>query len=775
MKAVFIFTFFLFIFYKELDAQSLMQNIKGNVIEKETQLPLPGASISIINSNPIIGTTTDFDGNFTINEVPVGRYNIKISFIGYQTIIINELLVNSAKEVVLKIEMTETANLTKQVTVKADKSEAINSMAMMSARQFTVEEASRYAGGYSDPARLASSFAGVSGTMSNNGIVIRGNAPKGLLWRFEGVEISNPSHFANMGTLGAGAITALSSLVLDNSDFFTGAFPAEYGNALSGVFDLRLRNGNKDKRESAFQVGLAGIDFSSEGPFCKDSKSSYLFNYRYSTFGLLSPILPPEMGKLKYQDLSFKLNFPTNKIGTFSFWGIGALDYQGRNALNDTASWESDIDKEQYSTDLFMGAVGVSNKSNIGDKAYLKTNLALSGNGLLLNKYNYNNNLNLNHTDKINNNTSKVTFNSNLNYKFNSKHSNKTGINIDRLQYNMFFASYDSVINDLNPIVDNKGYSYFIHLFSQSKITLSEKLDFNIGIHYQLLTLNNRNSFEPRVGFIYKPNSQQNIGISYGLHSQMELLNFYFTNINGEMPNKNLDFSKSNHLILSYEIKLNSNSRLKIEPYYQYLFKVPVIPNSYYSLINLENEMYFNDSLVNKGSGKNYGIDITYEKFFSKGIYYLLTASLFDSKYTGGDNIERNTRFNKNYVINILGGKEWAVGKEKNNLFSFNLKLCAMGGDKTTPINEEQSYLLKTIVEDTTKAFSKNKSDAQVISISIVYRKNKLKHSSVFEFSFINLLGYKELTRYYFDKTQNKILKDINQLVIPNLSYRIEF
>ncbi len=384
-----------------INGQNITQTIKGKVIDKETQVSLPGASIIILGTNPIVGTTSDADGNYVIKKVVVGRYNIKVSFMGYEEMILNEILVGSGKEVVLNIELKEKIINVNEVVIRANKEEAINSMASVSARQLSVEEASRYAGGFDDPARLASSFAGVSSNLGTNGIVVRGNAPKGLLWRMEGIEITNPSHFANVSSLGAGAITALSSQMLANSDFFTGAFPSEYGNALSGVFDIKLRTGNNDKREYTVQAGLVGIDVSAEGPFVKGKKASYLFNYRYSTFGLLAPILPPEMGKLKYQDLSFKLNFPTQKAGTFSIWGIGALDYQGRDAKSDSNQWELDVDKQQYSTDLYMGAIGFNHKITFGNKTYLNTSLAATGNGLSLNQNEYNSSMILNPTNKI--------------------------------------------------------------------------------------------------------------------------------------------------------------------------------------------------------------------------------------------------------------------------------------------------------------------------------------------------------------------------------------
>ncbi|NVN95397.1 MAG: TonB-dependent receptor [Bacteroidetes bacterium] len=779
MKLKFIIAFGIFCLLANIiNAQNITQNIKGKVIDKESQSSLIGASVVVAGTNPIMGASSDIDGNYFIKKVPIGRYTIKISYIGYEDMIINEVLIGSGKEVVLNASLKEKVINSKEIVFKANKYESINSMVTLSARQLSVEEASRYAGGFDDPSRLASSFAGVSGNLGTNGVVIRGNAPKGLLWCMEGVEITNPSHFANVSSLGAGAITALSSQMLSNSDFITGAFPSEYGNALSGVFDIKLRNGNNEKREYTIQAGLVGIDLSSEGPFVKGKKASYLFNYRYSTFGLLAPVLPSEMGVLKYQDLSFKLNFPTQKYGIFSVWGIGALDYQGRNAINDSNSWKSDIDKQQYSTDLYMSALGINHKIILGNKTYINTSLAATGNGLSLDQKEYISILKLMPSNKIDNYTWKYSLTSFVNHKFSANHTNKTGIIISRLLYNMNVQKKDNN-NMLINYVNDKGSSYLMQAYSQSKYDITNDLTFNIGLHSQLFLLNNHYTVEPRIGLRWNFNPRQTIGISYGLHSQLEMLNFYFvqqqTSLGITEPNKNLDFSKAHHIVFSYDIKLTENAHLKFEPYYQFLFNIPVIPSSYYSLQNLENGIYFNDSLVNKGKGSNIGIDITFERFLNKGYYYLATASIFNSKYKGGDGIERNARFNKNYVVNLLGGKEWNVGRNKNNILNINAKLCLMGGDYYNPLNYSATYASQDIVENESKAFTLRKKDAQILSLSASYRINKLKHSSIWAISFINVLGYKEANTYYFDKTSNSIKQDVNQIVMPNFSYKLEF
>lgn len=250
------------------------------------------------------------DGNFRLESVPVGRHNFKITYVGYESFTLSEILVGSGKEVVLEIELKQSSMTLGDVVVRANtnKDQPLNSMASLSARTFSVEETSRYAGGLDDPARLASAFAGVTTTQTaSNAIIIRGNSPRGVLWRFEGVDIPAAFHFPNVDFIGGGGVTVLSNQMLRNSDFYTGAFPAEYGNASSGVFDIKMRTGNSEKREYTAGISLLGTDFSAEGPFVKGKQASYLFNYRYSTLGYIGKIMNlPNLPT--YQDLSFKLN-----------------------------------------------------------------------------------------------------------------------------------------------------------------------------------------------------------------------------------------------------------------------------------------------------------------------------------------------------------------------------------------------------------------------------------------------------------------------------------
>lgn len=761
-------------------SQTITQTIKGKVFDKTTQETLIGATVILLNSDPIIVTITNIDGEFNLENVPVGRQSIEIRMIGYESYFANELLISSGKQAVLNVGLQEKATELDEVVVrpKRIKDKPINTMATVSSCQFTVEETQRYAGGLNDPARLVSSFAGVViPSISSNGISVRGNSPSGLLWRIEGVEVPSPNHFANLTIAGAGLLTVLSSQMMGNSDFYTGAFPSEYGNATSGVFDIKLRTGNSSKREYTVQAGLIGVDFATEGPFKKGKKASYLFNYRYSTMALISPILPSNSGILKYQDLSYKINMPTKKAGTFSLWSIAAYDGINLDAL-DSAEWVSKSDRDNSQTSLYMFATGINHKTSIKSNAFLKTSLSVTGNGLTHKEQRLDDNLQPHPQSNAYKNDYRYTLQSSLTNYFGNKHTNRTGFCINHLGYNLDIEQSNATGTLPINLIKEKGQSDLFQFYSQSKIKLTQKLLLNAGFHIQYFKLNKDFSLEPRIALKYQLNEKQSLALAYGLHSRMESLPVYFVKDQENQPNKNLKLIKSNHFVFSFNSMLTENLKLSIEPYYQYLMNVPVSPNSYISTLNIQNSLFFNDVLVSTGTGRNIGVDFTLERYLNNGLYFMFTTSIFDSKYTANDGIERNTRFNKNYVLNALIGKEWQIGKNKNNIFSANIRLNYLGGNRIESIDKQSSINQQEIIYGETNgnlSFSEKHSDTPILSFTLSYRKNKPKYSSVWSLQVLNATQTEEFEYNYYNTKTHTIEQKYSRIMIPNLSYKIEF
>lgn len=751
------------------------QKIVVNVIDYSSNTQLDAASVKLSGLNISRKGVTDSTGNIIFYNIPVGRYNIEAVSLGYSTSIISDVIVNSAKETSVTIALKQKISQLTEVIVRPllNKEVPLNTAASVSAKMLSVEEASRYAGGFDDPARLVSAFAGVSSNVGNNGISVRGNNPKSLQWKFEGVEISNPNHFADGNVFGGGVLSALSSHNLGNSDFFSGAFPAEYSNALSGVFDMNLRKGNSSKKEHTIQVGLTGLDYAEEGPFKKGGKATYIYNYRYSTLALVKSLLPENGGKgVKYEDLSFKFNFPTKNLGTFSFWGLGLKDYTGIEAKADTLKWETVADRQSQDISLYMATVGLSHKYFINRKTYIKSILAGTVNGVDYDFKQLQRNGSLIPESNVKNQITNIILSSLINTKFGSRHSNKTGATVTGMSFKL------KLNQNVQSIVNETGDCFLFNAYSNSTYNFSDNLTMNLGINAQLFTLNNNYTIEPRFGVKYQHDRRQALSFGYGLHSRLEQLYYYFAKNAqyGDIAiNKNVDFAKAHHFVVGYDFNFSKNLHLKVEPYFQYLFNVPVVKDSSISVLNITNDYFFNQKFINIGKGKNYGVDVSLDKYLTNGLYFSVTASLFNSQYQGGDKIWRNTRFNRNYVYNFLMGKEWTFGKSGQKTFGANIRFSYQGGDRYSPIDAAKSTVKQDVVFDETKAFAKQLTPSFTTHFTLVYRVNKSKSTRELALKLLNAGSYREFYDFRYNYKTQAVQEHREAIIIPNLSYKIEF
>lgn len=772
------YTIILILFSQILLAQNtrqLTQAIRGTVTDKSSGEAL--AFITVALAGTSMGTVTDEEGRFTLENVPLGRYTISVSGMGYETALIREVLVNSAKEVYLQVGLTEKYTALDEVIVKprVNKDQSLNDMSLIGSQMFSVEEAGRFAGGMDDPARLVSNYAGVAtpGT-SNNGISIRGNAPALLQWKLEDVEIPNPNHFADVDVLGGGFLSALSGNVLGNSDFFIGAFPAEYHNAVSGVFDMKLRNGSNRKYQHTFQFGILGIDLASEGPLSKAQRSSYIINYRYSATGLLEKLRRNKDmgGTLGYQDLNFKLHFPTRKAGTFSLWGMGLVD--------EVAPIPEDPAERKYLDEGILssakqksGAMGLSHRYFLGNTSF-KTTVAATHLDNHIEEEFYDLNRHRSPKTDLNANTTHLVITSALNHKFSPRHTHKTGVTFTHIQYDMnldFTPFFGMPLENFNR---SQGSANLLAAYSQSLIHLGSSLSLTVGLNAQHLTLNGKTAIEPRTALKWQATPKSAFALGYGLHSRMEKPDVYFVkDSNGHLPNKNLDFTRSHHAMLSYTYKISEDMNLKIEPYFQSLYDVPVAETGSYSILNRK-EFYMTQALVSKGKGRNYGVDVTFSKYLTRGMYYMLTASWFRSRYQGAEGSWYNTRYDRKYIVNGLIGKEWMLGRD---LFSINLKASTMGGQRYTPVDEPATLAHpdKEVQYDETRMFSRQFSPLFVGDFSISYTMNRQKTAHTFSLKSVNATRRKEYIKHKYNLLTETVEPFYSTNSLFNVSYRIDF
>ncbi|PZX53243.1 TonB-dependent receptor [Algoriphagus chordae] len=769
-----------FMAINSLQAQHLTQTIRGTVIDQITKAPMPGATVVVLGSDPLIGTTTDVDGDFKLADLPLGTYSLKASFIGFKEIVFPNIQLNSGKEVVLIIPLEEDITQIDEFVVTAsDKDRTVNDMIQVSGRTFSVEEARKFAAAVNDPGRMAASFSGVSSTDDgNNNISIRGNSPNGLLWRMEGIDIPNPNHFVNPGTSGGG-VSILSSQLLANSDFLTGAFPAEYGNALSGVFDLSLRKGNNENQEFTVQAGFLGLDVAAEGPIAKNYKGSYLVNYRYSTLSMLSKFgLPLGDFVTNFQDLSFNVYLPTGPKSTITIFGFGGLSDQDGDALTDSLDWESEGDR--YGGTFFSntGAVGIKHSYILNDANFLQTTVLASGNALGTTENRLDDNLQFQERFYENYSNSKITLSSVLNTKFSAKATLRSGFYINQLYYNLHEDSFDEESKSMQTNINSKGNTQSIQAFSQLNYRANERLTFNVGLHYLQLLLNNSRSIEPRLSASYALDEKQRLSFGYGLHSQVQPLGTYFVEqeIDGQivLPNKDLGLSKSHHFVLGYDRSLTPFLRMKMETYYQHLYNVPIKSGAEetYSIIN-QQWTFATDPLVNEGYGRNYGLELTLEQFTHNDLYFLLSTSLYSSKYKTNEDVWRNTAYNGNFNVTLTAGKEYKLKKER--VLGLNIRTIYAGGLRTTPINLDESIAKGEGVYEDNLAYTDQNPAYFRTDLRFSLKKNKPKSTRTWALDIQNATNRQNVYGSYFEPMSGEIKTSYQTSIIPILSYRVEF
>jgi len=780
---------------KQMPTQGLTQTVRGVILDADSKIPLIAAEIRVVGSNPLRGTITDVNGNFRLENIPIGRVSLLLSYLGYESTTASNIVVNSGKEVVLDLSMQESIFKIQEFVVKANekKGEAINEMTLVSSRSISTEESSRYAGPFNDPSRIVSNYSGVAASQDgSNDIIVRGNSPKYVQWRLEGVQITNPNHFADQNGVSASGISALNNNLLATSDFYTGAFSPEYGDVLAGIYDVKLRAGNNEKFEGSFGLGILGTDLTVEGPFKKGYGGSYLVNYRYSTISLIRELgLVDVEGVPKFQDAAFKIQLPTKKLGNFSFFGLTGLSGSALDSVGLVDGWTagdkprpSNVVEQDYETQTYLVNVGMNHSLILNKRSFLKTTLAYSVDGIQNDVFESNlitisdlngSPLRDSITDKALNykaRLKKSSYRGAMSYhnKFNAKNKIQIGT-----KYNLFvYDNKQSMLqNDLTSrvnLLDFEENISTIRNFIAWKHRFNENITMVAGVHNMNVLFNNKSTLEPRVAFNWKLSKKSAFSAGYGNHSTMESVHNYFAKVVQEdgstiEPNRDLDLLKAHHYIMGYEMRFSENLLAKVEVYYQDLYNLPVENNdtSYYTTIN-EGLDYNYVDLVNKGTGENYGVEFTLERFFANNYYFLLNASLYNSTYKSLEGVKRNTQYNGNYLVNFLCGKEFKnLGKKKNQTLGLNAKMFFGGGKKYIPLLRGNDGKLAVNPDSDTywdyeKAYEDKIEDIYQVTLSTSYKWNKPKTTYELWFNLDNITNNKgKLSEYYDENEPNSI------------------
>lgn len=742
MRSVSIAIFWSLFLNISLVAQQLTQTIRGTVIDADTRETLIGAEVFIPGSEPLIGTVTDIDGNFVLEKAPVGRQTVQCTYLGYLPFIRDNLQLNSAREYFLEIELKAGIELNEVVVNAFERNAAVNELFVASIRRLDPEELQYHAATANDPGRLVMGFPGVQPSRDNRSdIIIRGNSSAGVLWRLEGIDIPNPNHFARRGSSGGG-ITIFSASLLGSSDFSTGAFPAEYGNAFAGVFDMRFRNGNMFKREHTFRAGLLGLDLATEGPI-KEGKSSYLANFRYSTLGILNSmglhLVGPRTDN-NFQDFSFKI-YNKGKKSQLSVWGIGGNSKEIFNT-EEEQPWTTYSDYTAYEFTTRMGVVGASWNHLIDDQSFVQVNAGVMAQHIFVRDDTLSvqeQPFAINEEDFT---TRQFTINAFYKRTFSPKWNMKVGVISTLMGYDLNQTKWDAKQQTYRTLIEGAGSDDIngganessIQGMQQQYLQFSfrpvQRLIFNFGAHMLSTNVGSRQtSVEPRLALQYDLTTRSSLAFSYGLHSRMPPLGSYFVIANGGYPNLELELIKANHFILAFNQGLGENLNFHAEAYYQTLSNVPVSVTAdhlYWSLNDVQG--FAEEPLTSEGKGRNIGLDLYLEKFFHQGTFFVLSTSLFNSTFqVPGDDTRYDTQYNGRFSLSFTGGKTWNLNE--NTFLEGGFRLIFNAGNPITPIargfetldgddpilNELQPYADRTaayIRPDLRLALRKNKANS---------------------------------------------------------------
>ncbi len=500
-----------------------------------------------------------------------------------------------------------------------------------------------------------------------------------------------------------------------------------------------------------------------------------------------------------YQDLTFKVNIPTERFGRFELFGVG-----GRSRI---AMLEDERDKELSTV---MAGIDLYNRSETGilgmKHTYYFENSVITKPfreaGSMKHTYYFENSGRW--TNSLSTTTSQMsteidslyrkgvketwrTYNfesGHFHHAFNTEYVQKLG-NRNTLQvggrmaveqFNYLDSVYvkDRYIQQFN----SKGSYNLLQAFATWQHKFSNNVTLNTGTHFFYFPLNKQWSIEPRTGLQWRLNERQGVSAAFGMHSQTQIpLIYFYKDEDGMQPFRNMGFNKSLHSVLGYDWMIARDFRLKLEGYYQHIYNIPISlkETPQFSMINMGDDFYIEarGDMANKGLGRNYGVELTLEKFLSRGYYFLMTTSLYDSKYRDSNGTWRNTRFNGKYIFNALGGYEWTFNKKSSLLF--DLKGTLAGGKWYTPIDEPATIEASRMRFVWEEAYTKQVPDYFKLNARITYRLNGKRISQEWAADLQNLTNHRNIYSQDWNMTESKIETVYQQGFMPMMTYRILF
>lgn len=677
--------FFILIFSSSVFAQNAI--IKGTVRNAINNEVLP--SVTVIIQGTTMGVLSDFDGNYVIDKLKPGLYNIEFKYIGFKSKVVYEIQVSNSKPSVVDVALEEESKSIAEVEVKAAAFYKPQE-SPVSLRTIGVSEIKRNPGGNRDISKVIQSLPGVASTVTfRNDIIIRGGAPNENRFYLDGVEIPNINHFATQGSTG-GPVGLINVDFVKEVDFYSGAFPSNRGNALSSVFDFKFKDGRTDRVGASLTLGSSDLATVVEGPIGKNTTfiASYRRSYLQFLFKALELSFLPE-----YNDFQFRIKTKIDEKNEITFIGLGALD---DFSLNLDANKTED-QKYQLQT------LPVFGQSNYTVGANYKRYRANGYSTLVLSR-NYLNNTTEKYTDNDKNKPIILDYSSKeIENKIRIENTNlldgfklNYGLNLESATY-----TNDTYNNTPFGIIDYSSelnfYKYGV--FAQaSKGYLKERLQLSVGLRMDAntfsSTMNNPlDQLSPRLSASYALTEKISINYNSGIYYQTPAYTVLgYRNANGDLLNKNVKYISNRQQVLGVEYNTLSNLRFTLEGFYKHYTNYPMVvaDGDTIPLANLGADFgVVGDRPVAKlTQGRSYGLEFLAQQKLQKGFYGIVALTLVRSEFQDKNEKYVASSWDNRYIVSLTGGKifkkNWEVGA----------KLRLSGGAPYTPFDIDRSSLI---------------------------------------------------------------------------------
>jgi len=747
-------------------SQVSKQSVRGIVKDRWTGKELADAGF-ILNDGQR-AERSDSSGRFRLEQLESGRYRLSCFVPGYVTWVIPDLWISSGKETVLEIFLEELHTDLPEITLQAN---APPRQGGGQVELLSQEMTLRFPATFYDPARLASTLAGVATDNDQaNGLVIHNYSPNGVNWRLWGAEIINPNHTANAGTFSdrvtgnAGGVNMISMQLLDNTAFYTGTPPVSYGNTASGTLDMSLRPGNSERREFTLQAGLIGLDVAAEGPMNRSSRltpgASYVVNYRYSTIGMLQG-LGLDLGDeaIAFQDFSAHINLPT-KQGSWHLFGILGKSSNRFTGSADSTAWKED--KDPYTIDFKSGSriLGARYTRGIFSSTWVYSSGKFSREAqpLFIHPNRFPASLDTWEPQKVSNDTRiTATLGKDLHLL--------TGLNLTHNRQERTLADADLSINGQLAGWQISPYAGLLYQRGRWQAEL--------GFHSLWFTWNGSYSLEPRIGLVRRLNAQSTLSIHAGKSSQLQPVQVYLGS--GYPENSRLDLTHIWQGSLTLE-RVGKAGVWTGQVYKGYFDRIPIAADqsNSFSTINVLEEIV-RIPLVSKGLAQQWGAFAQHRIYWKNGFYSLVNLHGGKLQYQGSDGIWREGRFSHRYLLNVTLGKEWR-GREKRGKireFGWNGRLIARAGFREMPVDLVNSRLQQTTVYDFGRGFANPLANYFRIDLRLYAKWNARTRTHMLSLDIQNASGEKQVVYHYYDRVKQALMDKRQLGLIPILTYRV--